>query len=210
MGIVLGCGPSSLTTAKLETAMPSCGRAKAGAEGENISCSRALPYIQRALNQYNLVTPEQMAFYISVISVETANLSYNRNHFPGRPGQGTRSMMMPDNLHVFFKSSPKILKDHPELTQIAEKSTKDMSNVDKEKLLNVLMQDEYSFLPGAWWISEGGEKLMKPNCNHFKSKLTQGASKSTIDDLNTNCLGVGEDPTRFMAYRRALKAVKCC
>ncbi|KAI0244554.1 hypothetical protein L0F63_007102, partial [Massospora cicadina] len=207
--IALGCGPSSLTAAKLETAMSSCGRAMAGAEGENISCNKALPYIKQAFDQYNLVTPEQMAFYISVISVESSNLSYNRNHFPGRPGQGTRSMMMPENLHAFLNSSPKILKDHPELTQIAKKSAKDMSNNDKEKLLNVLMQDEYSFLPGAWWISEGGEKLMKPSCNHFKSKLIQGASKSTIDDLNTNCLGVGKDPARIMVYHRALEAVMC-
>ncbi|KAJ9082130.1 hypothetical protein DSO57_1007155 [Entomophthora muscae] len=115
LGVAAGCGTSSLTADKLEATMKPCGQEKGGAEGQSISCKNALPYIKKALDKYGLTTPEEIAFYISVMSVESGNLSYNRNISPGRPGQGTRSMMMPNNLYAFLKASPTIIAEHPEL-----------------------------------------------------------------------------------------------
>lgn len=205
---VLGCGPASLTVAKLENAMGSCGLAMGGAEGQNIACGRALPFIQQALEKYGLTTQEQMAFYISVMALESGNLSYNRNIWPGRAGQGTRSMMMPNNLHAFLRDSPDILAAHPELQAYAGSPYDDGNNSAKDQALQVLMKDEYTFLPGAWWIERGGE-TMQTGCSHFKQKLAAPISAAGVEELLATCVGVSHDPARTLAYQRALNAVKC-
>ncbi|KAJ9082131.1 hypothetical protein DSO57_1007156 [Entomophthora muscae] len=70
------------------------------------------------------------------------------------------------------------------------------------------MDNKYSFLPGAWWIKEGGEKNQQ-GCNGFQAKLRSGVNSLGVDQLLSTCLGVTHNPARTEAYEKALKAVKC-
>lgn len=201
-------GPTqpSLTLAKLNQALAPCGNPNSAALGENISCSEALPHIQAALSAYGLTSAQQIAFYLSIVSVESGNLSFNRNHFPGRPGQGTRSMMMPQNLYAFLKDTPSIVSSNDVLTQVINQPYDDTNSQAKEQVLNVLVSDQYSFLPGAWWIAKGAGLVQNPSCSTLADSLSS-SSPEAVSNLFTQCVGVnGGD--RIQNYQAILSIIQ--
>ncbi|KAJ9076544.1 hypothetical protein DSO57_1025153 [Entomophthora muscae] len=161
---------------------------------------------KKALVKYNLNAPAQVAFFLSIISVETGNLTFNKNIWPSCPGQGAHSMMMPINLHAFLKDSPNILTSHPFLCSIAEKPYEDTNDKAKTDVLDVLMQPKYSFEPGAWWIQKGAEKI-QPGFTCFYSTLESKVTVTTLDTLLKSCVDI--DPTEAwrQAFETALKAI---
>ncbi|KAJ9054664.1 hypothetical protein DSO57_1011666 [Entomophthora muscae] len=199
-------GTTKVTPKMLEAVFHPCGQENTNAKGQNITCGKAADYINKALAKYNLNAPAQVAFFLSIISVESGNLTFNKNVWPGRPGKGTRSMMMPINLHAFLKDSPEILASHPSLRSIAEKPYDDTNDKAKTDVLDVLMQPEYSFEPGAWWIQKGAEK-MQPGCTRFYSTLESEVTITTLDALLKSCVGVDSNEARRQAFETALKAI---
>ncbi|KAI9291259.1 hypothetical protein K502DRAFT_146762 [Neoconidiobolus thromboides FSU 785] len=186
---------SGLTLVKLSQIFQPCGVENSIAPGESISCSKALPLIQSAASKYSLTTNEQLAFYLSTIAIESGNLSFNKNHFPGRIGQGTYSMLMSPNLYAFYK------------TEINNNSIQYNENDDNSKaqLLNYLNQNELYFLPGAWWIAKGAGEIQNSSCNSLKNDLVN-ADTSKVAQLFTTCLGV-DGMSRVSAYKNALQVL---
>lgn len=208
VGIPAAVLAESIVTLKmLNTVFKPCGVENAEfAKGQSISCARALPHINRALREYKLVKPAQVAFYLSIMAVESGNLTYNRNVWPGRAGQGTRSMMMPNNLYKFFTSSPRLEKNK-RLRKLAKAPYNESDDKAKEKALKVMMKDKYTFLPGAWWIAKGAE-MLQPGCKKFAKTLKKEIKPPTLDALLKSCVGVDPDDARRRAFQTALRAVK--
>ncbi|KAK5946907.1 hypothetical protein PMZ80_001052 [Knufia obscura] len=65
---------------------------------ECITAADATQPLIDSFAKYKVATPPEQAALLSWMAYESADFKYVKNHFPdpGRPGQGTRAMMMPD------------------------------------------------------------------------------------------------------------------
>lgn len=84
-------GKSEITAAQLLDIAPnskSCDNPPAG--GECATAQQAAPFINTAFSTYDVTSPAEQAAIISLMAFETTDFKYNRNHFPGRPGQGSK------------------------------------------------------------------------------------------------------------------------
>lgn len=86
------CGEKNkITTAQLLDIAPkskSCDNPPAA--GECATAQQAAPFISTAFDTYDVTSPAEQAAVISLMAFETGDFKYNRNHFPGRPGQGSK------------------------------------------------------------------------------------------------------------------------
>lgn len=94
-----------------------------------------------SFGRHSVTTGLEQAALLSWMAFESAEWKYNRNHFPapGRPGQGTRVMMMP-NYVAEFASGFEELTD--EVTA---------AGGDLDRILDSVLGDEYSFAAAAWF-----------------------------------------------------------
>ena len=63
---------------------------------ECADADRAAPAISTSFEKYQIKSRGAQAAMIAIMVFESGSFKYNKNHFPGRPGQGTRNMQMPD------------------------------------------------------------------------------------------------------------------
>ncbi|KAJ9082132.1 hypothetical protein DSO57_1007157 [Entomophthora muscae] len=192
----------------LEEAFKPCGKESEHAKGQNITCTAALPHIKDGMSIYNLTTRTQVAFYLFLLADGSDNLSYNKNIWPGEPGYGTRAMVYPRDLHAFLKDSSEILKDHPDLKEYAERKYDDGDTNSKNKALEILMDDKYSFLPGAWWIRQGAEKTY-PACKNFTTSLTNKLTMEKFDEIYKQCMSTNSNVKRRDIFKKTYNAIKC-
>lgn len=85
-------GPAALTAATLIAIAPkteSC----AGADfpDECADASKAAAALSKAFKTYKITSKGEQAAIIAYELFESGDFKYKKNHFPGRPGQGTRS-----------------------------------------------------------------------------------------------------------------------
>jgi hypothetical protein len=76
--ILLAIAPSSASCSTSSAFPTECRTAYQAADPINTSFS-----------DFNITTNGEMAALISLMAYETANFVYQKNHFPGRPGQGS-------------------------------------------------------------------------------------------------------------------------
>ncbi|KAF9280997.1 hypothetical protein BGZ88_011874 [Linnemannia elongata] len=133
--------PTLLTIDELKAAAN--GTCPPQTSGEVISCEDALPYINDAINKYNLATRGQRAAYIATMLYESGNLKYNHNLV--NANQGTRSMLPQPSLETFVSANADIQ------TLVATYPADTL-------LVDILINNHLDFLPGAWWTVSG------PNC----------------------------------------------
>ena len=60
------------------------------AAGECATAKQAVKYISQSFNTYQVTSKAEQAAIISLMAFETADFKYNKNHFPGVPGQGSK------------------------------------------------------------------------------------------------------------------------
>lgn len=197
-----------LTAAMVKRAFGACGVEDSQAPGQGITCEAAFPHIKDGIAIYNLTRRAQAAFYIGTMGYESGNLTYNKP-IKGDAGQGTRSMLQAANLHAFLNDSSNILEKEPALKAIAVKEFKDVSDDEKGKMLEILNRDDYSFLPGAWWIRQGAEKMLRGSCQGFAAQLEKRPSPEQLEKTIRSCIGVEPIPARVDAFKRAFNAIKC-
>ena len=88
----------------------------APAVGECVTAADAVLPMVAAFNKYKIATPGEQAALIAYMAYESGDFKFNRNKFPapGRPGQGTRSMMMPEFVAEYAATlDPKIENADP-------------------------------------------------------------------------------------------------
>lgn len=62
---------------------------------ECATASTAQTALQASFKDYEIVTFHTQAALVSLMLYESGDFKYNKNHWPGTPGQGTRNMMSP-------------------------------------------------------------------------------------------------------------------
>ena len=123
---------------------------------------------------------------------ESDDFKYNQNHFPapGKPGQGTRTMMSPDFVSKYASSIPAVASQ--------------MSGKDAAGILALVQPDQYSFGSAAWFYSTQCSDTIKQGVKtggqaDWKAFLTE-CVQTTADE------GTG-DTSRLAYWQRACKAL---
>lgn len=83
---------TSLTEAQLIQIAPkskSCDNAPA--EGECATAKIAADSTSQSFNTYKVTNKAEQAAILSLMAFESDDFKYNKNHFPGTPGQGSKS-----------------------------------------------------------------------------------------------------------------------
>ncbi|KAI4252309.1 MAG: hypothetical protein L6R42_008012 [Xanthoria sp. 1 TBL-2021] len=152
------------------------------------TAAQAAPFINTSFKTYGITSAGEAAALISLMAFESGDFKYNTNHFPGRPGQGTRNMQMPAFNMEYAKSIP-ALKDG-----LAKAGT------DVKAVLALLTSNgEYDFGSAAWF--------MKTNCDE---KVRSGLKTGTTDAWKmyiTECIGTTVTADRQAGWEKAAKAM---
>ncbi|KAL8904614.1 MAG: hypothetical protein Q9171_006989 [Xanthocarpia ochracea] len=151
------------------------------------TAAQAAPFINASFKTYGITSNGEAAAIVSLMALESGDFKYNINHFPGRPGQGTRNMQMPAFNLEYAKSIP------------ALKSGLAKAGTDVKAVLALLTANgEYDFGSAAWF--------MKNKCS---DKVRKGLKTGTTDAWKayiTECVGTTVTEERQAGWERAAKA----
>ncbi|QKX60031.1 uncharacterized protein TRUGW13939_07173 [Talaromyces rugulosus] len=140
LALALVSAAAALTTDQLLTISPnSLSCANAPAAGECATAADAVPIINDVFTSYLIYSPGEQAALLSLMAFETGDFKYNRNHFPGVAGQGTRNMQSPSFNKQYASSIPEI---------------KDRVNNNVSATLDLLLsRAHWDFGSAAWFLT---------------------------------------------------------
>ncbi|CAG7939444.1 unnamed protein product [Penicillium salamii] len=178
----------TLTEAQITTISPkssSCDDAPS--EGECATAKQAAKFIAQSFDTYKVTSKAEQAAVISLMAFESGDFKYNKNHFPGVAGQGTRNMQSPAFNKKYAASIPAV-KD-----KAAETS-------DPADLLDLLRNDGTTdFGSGAWFLTTECSK-------EVRSALADGPEAGWKKYI-TDCVGTTITDDRKAYWDRAVKAL---
>ncbi|KAJ2744327.1 hypothetical protein GGI20_003054 [Coemansia sp. BCRC 34301] len=179
-------GATAVTLDQLNQAVParasdgSC--ASVSTPDECAPNSRALAAINAAIAKYGVTQRGEIVAVVSLMAYESGNWQYNTNHFPGRPGQGTRAMLM----YNFVEQYAQAL--HPaEATQALGGG---MSNETQNNVRALVLNDNDSFGSGFWYL------VTKAPGYHAKPDRLRDGNVDDFKDYIVNGVGAGWDSSR--------------
>ncbi|KAF7117522.1 hypothetical protein CNMCM5793_006544 [Aspergillus hiratsukae] len=180
---------AKITAAQIETIAPkskSC--ADAPAPGECATSEVAAANIAKSFETYKVTSAAEQAAVIGLMAFESLDFEYNRNHFPGVPGQGTRNMQSPAFNAKYAASLP----------ALADK-LKDVSG-DLAGVLDLLLsKEEYDFGSGAWFLTT--------QCSQDVRSELQSGSEAGWQKYISSCVGTDANEERKAYWTRAVQAL---
>ncbi|EUC27251.1 hypothetical protein COCVIDRAFT_20576 [Bipolaris victoriae FI3] len=187
-------GPAALTAATLIAIAPkteSC----AGADfpDECADASKAATALNEAFKTYKITSKGEQAAIVAYELFESGDFKYNKNHFPGRPGQGTRMMAMPNYVEQYATSVA-----GADAVAKAKAAGGDAGLVAVLALVN--SDDEKSFGSAAWFVSTV--------CSPEVRAGLAAATKDGWDKFLSECVETPADPARDPAWTAAIANIK--
>ena len=97
--------PGSLTAANLIAISPATASCSgASFPDECADATQAATALNKAFSTYKITSKGEKAAIVAYELFESGDFKYKKNHFPGRPGQGTRSKSNPSHCTILFFS----------------------------------------------------------------------------------------------------------
>ncbi|KAH7322618.1 hypothetical protein B0I35DRAFT_458885 [Stachybotrys elegans] len=121
--------------------------ARSCSDPECRTAAQAAPFIAQAMFDHGIFSVNQMAAIISLMAFESADFAFKRNAFPGRPGQGTANMQMP-NFNLKYAKSIDSVRDKV----AAIDSVEGLSDQELNNILELVIPDETNFGSGPWFL----------------------------------------------------------
>ncbi|KIW83398.1 hypothetical protein Z517_02643 [Fonsecaea pedrosoi CBS 271.37] len=175
-----------------------------GATYPNECAVSSLPVVQALVDgfaEYNVTTAPEQAALLSWMVYESGQFKYNRNHFPapGRPGQGTRSMMSPTFVQQYANSIPELQAKVAAIAPPPAAGTS-LTGAQADQVLALVQPDKYSFAAAAWYYGT--------HCTDAQKKLVrQGGQKNWEDAFITGCVQTTVDDDRIAYWKKACQAL---
>ncbi|KAF9879940.1 hypothetical protein CkaCkLH20_02751 [Colletotrichum karsti] len=184
--IILAAAPKSASCAGVTDSPEECGTA-----------AQAAQFLPAAFQKYGIYSPGEMAAILSLMAFETGDFRYNRNHFPGRPGQGTRNMQMAKYNLLYALSVPEL---EPKAKEIAGDVAdgNDLPDDKKNQILDLVMPDEYTWGSAAWFVTTQCEQSVR-------DELAEGTVKG-FTMYTTECIGTSSTEDRVEKWSQAKAA----
>ncbi|PYH98869.1 hypothetical protein BO71DRAFT_394826 [Aspergillus ellipticus CBS 707.79] len=180
---------TSITTAQIKAIAPtsnSCDNPPAA--GECATADVAAPNIAKSFDTYHVTSRAEQAAVIALMAFESGDFKYNKNHFPGVAGQGTRNMQSPTYNSKYASS---ILALASQLSAVAN---------DPAKLLDLLRANpEYDFGSGAWFLTT--------QCSADVRGQLQSGSEDGWKAYISGCVGTEASDDRKQYWERARQAL---
>lgn len=124
-----------------------------------------LPYIQTALNTYDMKTPLRIAAFLAQVRHETAGLS--TFYQPADNGAGAIHML-PQNFRI-------ACAEIPSLRQAMTSAYGSCSGGSDVAAGQIVAQLPYTFLTGGWWFVQGSKEIMGwTSCGDLRVNADQG------------------------------------
>jgi hypothetical protein len=184
----------ALTAATLITIAPqseSC----AGADfpDECADAQQAAAALNKAFATYKITSKGEQAAIVAYELFESGNFKFSKNHYPGRPGQGTRMMAMPTYVEKYATSVA-----GADAVQKAKAAGGDAGLEAVLALVN--SDDEKSFGSAAWFVS-----------TECSDDVRAGLAAATEDGwvkFLTECVQTTATPDRNPAWTAAVANIK--
>ncbi|KAL2829109.1 hypothetical protein BJY01DRAFT_261373 [Aspergillus pseudoustus] len=165
-----------------------CAGAPAIAPGECATAAQAATALSAAFTKYTLTSKAEQAAVLGLIAFESGEFKYNRNHYPGVPGQGTRNMQSP-TFNVKYAASIAATRDQAEAVGDAPDAVLDL----------LVAVPEYDFGSGAWFLTT--------QCEEPVRTALQSGSKSGWSAFIVNCVGTDANDARREYWAKAVEAL---
>jgi hypothetical protein len=184
---------ATLTAAQaiLQIAPTSGSCSAAPAAGECATNEDAANALIPAMQKYGIYSPPEIAALLSLMAYETADFKYNINHFPGRPGQGTRNMQMSNYNLLYAQSIPELASSLSAIT--TSSSTNGLSDDQLNAIRALVLPDQYSFGSAAWFLTT--------QCPQTRTQLQAGGQAGY--EAYLSCVGVSATSDRLAYWDRA-------
>ncbi len=179
-------------TAMLLAIAPSSGScAGAPFPSECATAEQAAPFLIEAMSKYGIYSPPELSALLSLIAFETGDFKYNINHYPGRAGQGTRNMQMPQFNLEYALSIPEL---EAQVRAITTSTTTSGLSDDKLNAIRALvLPDIYSWGSVAWFLTT--------KCASARPALQAGGQAGL--EAYLGCVGTTATADRLAYWKRA-------
>jgi hypothetical protein len=149
---------------------------------ECATAADAAPHIVDGFDKYKITGAAEQAALISYMMFESGGFKYNKNHFPepGRPGQGTRCMLMPNFVGKYAYD------------------VKPGAVGSVEQILGLVMVPEFTYACAAWFHST--------QCSDDAKKALAAGTTEGWKKWLKDCVGTTETD-RQKTYDLARKAL---
>ncbi|TKA22525.1 hypothetical protein B0A50_08065 [Salinomyces thailandicus] len=132
---------------KIAPTTASC--AKPPAPGECRAADQAAPYIAISFANFGITAFPEQAALLALMLYESDAFKYNRNHFPGIPGQGTRNMQSPEYNTKYANYLSTVCKN----CGITATAIQQAEAQGPAAVLELVNTDEWSFGSAAWFLA---------------------------------------------------------
>ncbi|KAL0566221.1 hypothetical protein V5O48_015795 [Marasmius crinis-equi] len=194
-----------LTVDQLNTITGGKGCASSKFPEECRTSEQALPHINKAFADFGIETAGEKAALLSLMSFETDGFAFNINHFPGRPGQGTRNMMMFPFIYQYAVDTPSTSAQATAL--VPDPNSPSISNDTMNAVRELVLGDDLSFASASWFYKRSGAE--KQGCTG-NATLVSGLQSGSIQgwaDYITGCVQTTVTPERQEGFEKALNAL---
>ncbi|KAM0332227.1 hypothetical protein ACHAQA_002502 [Verticillium albo-atrum] len=167
------------------------------------TAAQAAPHLITAFGKYKVYVPAEIAALLSLMAFETGDFKYNRNHFPapGRPGQGTRNLQMPNFNLAYALDIPALHDKALEITGGTGGSAPDAASLtdeQKDKILELVLPDEYAWGSAAWFLTT--------QCDASVRTGLQAGTQDGLTKYLSECVGTEPTEDRIAYWQRAKDA----
>ncbi|KAJ5873488.1 uncharacterized protein N7473_013361 [Penicillium subrubescens] len=158
------------------------------AVGECATAKTAATYTSQSFDKYGVTSKAEQAAVLSLMAFESLDFKYNKNHFPGVAGQGTRNMQSPTFNSKYASSLPSLADKLPSVAN---------SPAD---LLDLLRANEaFDFGSGAWFLTT--------QCSDDVRSALQKGDEAGWERYIMGCVGTSVTDERRSYWERAVKAL---
>ncbi|KAK3394847.1 hypothetical protein B0H63DRAFT_517929 [Podospora didyma] len=162
----------------IEVIMPS----SVSCDGRGDECRTAAQASDFFITAFSGFTFPEMAAMLALVAVESVEMQYRHNVSPGRPGQGTSNMMMPNFVAMYA-------------TDVLGANA--VAGKDPAAILDLVKPDQYNFGSAPWFL--------KTQCGPDVRAALQ-ANPDTGFAAYMRCVGVDAQDTNRQAYWKRAKA----
>ena len=155
------------------------------------TADQAAPFLINAMISYGIYSPPELSAVLSLIAFETGDFKYAINHFPGRAGQGTRNMQMPDFNLEYAMSIPALKAQAQAIAPSG--TTAGLSDAQLNAIRALVLPDQYAWASAAWFLTT--------KCASIRPQLQAGGQAGW--EAYLGCVGTSATSDRQAYWQRA-------
>ncbi|PUU83574.1 hypothetical protein B9Z19DRAFT_1038718 [Tuber borchii] len=165
----------------------------------------AIKEINTAFAHYRLKTLGQKAALLGLMTLESGNFTYNVNHFPGRPGQGTKAMLMFPHIYDYALSQPALRVEVLRISNgtalnVTIDNTDKIPVADQKAIRALVLPEKYTYAAAMWYLWNKCQASMV-------MKLAEGGFEAFREYIR-DCIDAGDVTSGSDRLKRWCSAVK--